>query len=283
MGKGIAKKTKKAVGASVKAVNFKIGRVNSGYPAVAMARFNKGQPLGGSSHRVQSFMRVNGKKSGYHEPLPTNLVLAIRKSGKKKTIKMGTRTVALKGAERLERIADAARTDTMSEAMRAKGGDVVGHTHSGLSTSGQSGAHDELREANSYISELNSDAEQAVAFASLAVTARAPWAEVKTKFANPKLTSGDTEQTYETKRNEAKERAQSGYDGLNSTAKKNVTAVMQRFSVSIGRPNLIPNSRSTSPQRGNHQGYQPQSIGSNPSDDYTPERFTMRATSPLRR
>lgn len=261
---------------------FKAGRPNSGYPKAAFDRYKAGQPLGGAGHRIASRLRPNGVASGYHEPLPTNVAKIIR-NAKTNFVTIGRRLVPIKGARQLERLADIGRTDTMSEAMRTANNKVVGHTHSGLKTSGQDKAHELLRVANSHIAELGTQEEKAVAYASLVVTARAPWDEVVQHFKKPKFTSHDDKKSYENARNEAKDRAQAGYDGLDAKKQKNVTAMMQRYATDLGRQNLIPNNRSTSPRRWTKDPYAPQSIGLNKKDNYTPEEFIKRSTSPFRR
>jgi hypothetical protein len=240
-------------------------QAKGGFRPEVVTRVIARQSLHKGGFRFASNLTTRGIKSGYHEAaVVTDMtdILSRRIAASAMVSNMPTEpdgywkthsgvTIHEPNVASLMAAGDGARTDTARTILSGPNGVVTGHSGSGVDTTGQSGAHDLLRDQMMRVvkdSTLSSDA-IAVVSAATAVYSMAPGVLASTAGNAAMLKDQAARTTWERDRNEAKRRVAAAFAPLPQQQKKYVINHMQKFSAVIGGGRHLEVERPSSPFR----------------------------------
>lgn len=236
--------------------------------------------------RARSNLTLGGYKSGYHESAVTTDTYNFLREAKEN--KDGTHTlptapkisffakfngkkVFSSTLETVLELADSYRTDTAQTILSAPEGRAAGHSGSGIDLTGQSAAHDLLRQKAMDILQIDPKTTKginkksiATLFASITVTSMAPGEIARTVTGGTKsLKAESAKETWEERRNEAKRRVEAHFAALTpderSFVNQHAISFMESTQVKVRQnrrniPSLGRSPRATSPERDTRGG-----------------------------
>lgn len=223
---------------------------SGGFRPDVVKQVSAGKSIGKTAFRSPSNQTKRGFKSGYHEAYvvtdATTILSQRKKSGQGFAQLPKTKSGFWKkhsGAKIIEKnikpameAGDGARTDTSRTILSAPGGKPAGHTGSGVKTTGQSEAHNLLRDQSvRVLADSNvTPAAQGVIAGMTTLWSVAPGQSAATATGASKLKDKQAKKTWEEDRNEVKKRLWADFEQLSKAEQKTVLKHDEQFHKSLG-------------------------------------------------